>query len=129
MFVPPSVGGALKNKLEEVEQNLSWDSKWRPKLVEKSGTPLCVIFRSKIPIREGCPVVGGCKFCDSDAVKCSVKGAVYQAVCLECLDIDEKNSASPKYIGESARPLRMRVTEHFNKLEEMKMDSFMFVEG
>ena len=132
MFVPSTQGGRLTQMLEEVEETLSLEVGWKPKIIEQSGLPLMNVFRSKMPIKAGCPMSLECKICDGDAIKCSVKGAVYQAVCLECeesrreedLGMNEVRN-SPKYIGETSRPLRMRAREHYTKLNDLKTDSFM----
>ena len=46
MFVPSTVDGGLINKLENLEQKLYSEKAfdWNVKLVEKSGTPLTVLF-------------------------------------------------------------------------------------
>ena len=78
-----------------------------------------------MPIRGGCPLGKTCYICDMDNIKCSVKGLVYEAECLECQKVSNDVGPSPKYIGESARPFRLRVNEHFTNLRNWKLDSFM----
>ena len=90
----------------------------------------------------GCPLGVVCKICDNDAVKCSPKGLVYQAVCNLCkrditedtIDeemiteervVEERNKQVPTYIGETARPFRMRSKEHLSKLKNLKTDTFI----
>ena len=86
MFVPSSDKATLLRRLETIEENLCAESSWKPKLVEKSGIPLVNLFRIKIPIVLGCPLGEMCKICDNDAVKCSYKGSVYRATCIDCQD-------------------------------------------
>ena len=111
--------------------------------MERSGVPLVNLFRTKIPIINGCPLGNTCKICDGDAVECSVKGSVYRVECTDCLEqmstdsnLDSgdsiinpgmKGDSSHMYIGESSRPLRMRASEHYNNLSNLKPDSFMVI--
>ena len=153
MYVPSTCDGRLLEMIKKVERNIQSDCSWRPKLLEKAGLPLVNIFRTKIPISMGCPLGEVCKICDNDAVKCSPKGLVYQAVCNECRiklteganegglilqnsnmdgglilqDSNVERSAKyvPTYVGETARPFRMRSKEHQNNLRNLKTDSFM----
>ena len=66
MFVPPTAGSRLLTILEEVETKLveSGESKWSVKLLEKSGVPLALSFRRKMPIIQGCALGTSCKVCD-----------------------------------------------------------------
>ena len=83
MFVPSTVDGRLINKLENLEQKLYSEKAfdWNVKLVEKSGTPLSVLFIKKTPVVDGCPLNANhtekartvCTVCDDDAVACSPK--------------------------------------------------------
>ena len=83
-----------------------------------------------------------CKICDSDAIRCSPKGLVYQAVCSSCrdkvlenaedgemvtkdLNVERATKYVPTCVGETARPFRMRSHEHHNNLKNLKMDSFI----
>ena len=134
MFVPSTDGGVLLNMLEKLEQQL-WkdgDSTWSVKLVEQSGKQLRYMFTSRMPIAKGCPLGKDCIVCDDDAVKCSSRGVVYLAECLECQDViaeKEINGASLSnswYVGETSRPLRMRAREHWNKLQDLDVHSFIF---
>ena len=94
MFVPSSTNGELLNRLESLEQKMleSDDMKWSVKLVEKSGIPLAITFRKKIPIEKGCPLGMSCQVCENDAVLCSIKGVVYEASCVQCKDLHQDTS-------------------------------------
>ena len=135
MFVPSTRGGMLLNMLESLESDLwkSGDATWSVKLVEKSGKQLRHLFNLRMPILKGCPLGSGCKLCDNDAVKCTCRGVVYLAECKDCHNAavvvggvkEELNISDSWYVGETSRPLRMRVKEHWSKLEDLNTDSFM----
>ena len=142
MYVPSTINGHLLETIKKVEESYQLNCSWRPKLLEKAGLPLVNVFRLKIPLTMGCPLGGVCKICDSDAVKCSPKGLVYQAVCNLCKRditedttdeeiiteeqvVEKRNKQVPTYIGETARPFRMRSKEHLSKLKNLKTDSFI----
>ena len=77
MFVPSSEGEKLLKKLEEVEDLMEKEVRWRPKLIEKSGIQLSNMFRRKFPLKDGCPLGKKCNLCENQGVKCAVKGVVY----------------------------------------------------
>ena len=51
---------------------------------------------------------------------------VYRAKCCKCIDLKTTGGEIiPIYIGETSRPVRMRVAEHWKNLDNRKEDSFM----
>ena len=102
MFVPPTKDSRLLTILEEVESKLvaSGEAKWTVKLLEKSGVPLALSFRRKIPITQGCALGEECQVCDGDNVKCSDRGVLYEISCLDCASgTREVNSTETTRVG------------------------------
>ena len=93
------------------------------------------VFRTKIGITDGCPLSIDCTVCENDSIKCSPKGAVYMGECMDCYnrfnaeereeDTKEVEKKRAIYIGESSRPLRMRINEHREGVKQLKEDSFI----
>ena len=127
MFVPSSPGSELLNILEKKENEAlaRKEFSWGVKLVEKSGTPLNMLFIKKFPLLSGCPINTSpacgteklnCSVCENDALKCSPKNVVYLSECMDCKENVSEDCDRFLYVGESSRPLRMRTQEHSNSL-------------
>ena len=125
MFVPSSPGSELLNILEKRENEAlaRKEFSWGVKLVEKSGTPLNMLFIKKFPLLSGCPINTSpacgteklnCSVCENDALKCSPKNVVYLSECMDCKQNVSEDCDRFLYVGESSRPLRMRTQEHWN---------------
>ena len=121
MFVPSSGGGKLLSLLEEAEKDLSEETPWTVKLVEKSGIPLRNLFLPKFPLTDGCLLGDGCGACHGDGITCRPKGVVYKAECKSC---PSDASGDKVYIGETSRVLRKRVEEHMASLCNLNPKSF-----
>ena len=104
---------------------------WTIKILELPGIPLLNSFIYKFPISDGCPKGELCSLCSNDCVKCSVKRAVYRAFCIKCqVEITGDRGyvtgmKIPTYIGETSRPVRERVSEHWKYLKNWNKDSVM----
>ena len=101
------------------------------KILEQAGTPLLNKFVFKFPIKDGCPKDIWCNLCENDTVKCSMKGAVYRAYCVQCqMDITGDGGYVhgvdiPTYIGETSRPARERTSEHFKNVKNWSKESVL----
>ena len=123
-FVPQSRNSWLFKKLRQVEDFLRRDCEWGVKVLEQPGTPLLNKFVKKFPIIHGCPKGEECSICENKGVKCVPKSVVYIGTCKQCShDVDDAVRAV--YIGETARPWRDRIWEHFDKAKNLKPDSMI----
>ena len=121
-FVPASKNSQLYKLILQKEETLLGQMSWGVKVLEKAGTPIASMLLKKFPMEKGCPLGEHCRACEGDGIKCSVKGVVYQATCLDCSngDVDE----IPKYIGETSRLFRTRTSEHMSALSRLSRKSF-----
>ena len=99
---------------------------WGVKIIEKGGTPIASMLLKKFPMEKGCPLGENCKACKGDGIKCSVKGVVYQATCLDCSPEKQREDRGifHKYIGETSRLMRTRTFEHMSALLRLEKKSF-----
>ena len=124
MFVPHSYKSWLVEKIREAERTTLSSSKWRIKVLEQSGIPLTLAFVPKFPITIGCPRGLTCGICkDNNGIRCSKKSVVYRSWCKKC----ELIGKSVNYVGETSRPFRERVIEHYNKRNNWKNDSYQLI--
>ena len=84
LFVPASINSLLLKRVQEANEECKRDISWGVKILERSGTPLINHFMKTFPINNGCPRGKKCRVCDDDALKCSRRGVVYRASCVEC---------------------------------------------
>ena len=127
LFVPATKDSVLFNAVSSAEEKITSDNlSWDIKVVEKGGTPLASVFMTQIPVLDGCPLGSACVVCENDGMRCSKRGVVYKATCQTCKD----NNNSPNegteytYIGETSRPVRSRVKEHMDSLNNLNPTSF-----
>ena len=120
MFIPKTHNGRLMEMIQNAEDKLTVG--WRTKIVEKPGIPLYKKFNKSFTMVSGCARGQMCKVCDNLGTKCTQKGVVYKAVCLDCHQ-DDLNKGT--YIGETSRQFGTRVTEHFYNLSKWRKESFM----
>ena len=128
-FVPSSIGSLLFKLIVEKEHRLNKQFDWSVKILEQAGVPLLNKFSYKFPIQDGCPRNESCSLCSNDTLKCSTKGIIYRAYCVDCqINITGDkgyviDSNIPTYIGESSRPARERISEHVKYLKNWNKDS------
>ena len=116
-FVPKTENAELIERLQAVEDNLQRDTGWKTKLVERPGAPLKNIFVKRFPMLIGCARGDSCGICMNDGIGCTVKRVVYKASCKEC--------KSSTYIGETARQVGTRVSEHSKNVFHFRRNSFI----
>ena len=78
----------------------------------------------KFPIIHGCPKGEECSICENKGVKCVPKSVVYIGTCKQCSHVVD-DAIRAVYIGETARPWRDRIWEHFDKAKDLKPDSIV----
>ena len=154
IFVPSSKGGKLTEMIKEAEQDLALETGCKMKFFKKSCTPLCMMFRPHFPNINGCVLGEHCRVCENDGLKCGHRNITYKAWCVDCLeDVEGKKNIDnaqgveteiltpplpdtmtskrekevPTYIGETSRPMRARVQEHWNNYTNFKENSFMML--
>ena len=125
LFVPPTKDGKLATKLREEEEILGKVMGWKYKVVERGGRQLKeLLTKSDMFSTEKCgrPSCMACR----DAGKplnCRRRGLVYETSCLECLD--SNGGARARYVGETARSLSERYSEHVEDGEKGTKSSHM----
>ena len=125
MFVPCTPGAKLLNRLQKVEDELAPKTGWKAKMVERPGVPLLRKFIKSFPMVNGCSRQQICGACEDNGIKCTTKRVVYEAKCMEC-NVKESGVCEPGiYIGETARQLGERVSEHKDKAEAFSKESFV----
>ena len=136
MFVPSSPKSTLLGMLQEAEEELNREIPWKVKLLEKAGRPLRNVFLPKFPINKGCVLGVNCRGCENNGLKCRQKGVVYMAVCKLCedeikqcgeIDNNVREEKCHKYIGETSRTFRLRVSEHMKALHDLNPKSFQLL--
>ena len=120
IFIPNTVGGELIKRVEEQEAKIQSVTGWKAKVVEKPGTPLITLFQRSFDMAGGCARADKC-MCEGKGTSCMVKGVVYTATCELCKSVS-KHSV---YVGETARQLGTRVSEHLDNIEKFKKESFI----
>ena len=127
LFVPATVDSTLFSKVVDKEDSINTNIEWGIKIIEKSGSMLANMLRKKFPITDGCPLGEKCKACKNDAISCTKKGVVYQAVCTMCRSVYSEQNEDPDdytYVGETSRTFRLRVKEHMDSLINLNVKSF-----
>ena len=126
IFIPASRGSQLFNLIQQKEDMLVGQLSWGVKVLKMLGTPIASMLMKKFPLEGGCPLGENCKACKGDGIKCSAKGVVYQATCLDCSpeNEDEGRGVVHKYIGETSRLMRTRMFEHMSALGRLNKKSF-----
>ena len=66
--------------------------------------------------------------CEDSGLKCTKKGVVYKASCLECksgMSDQESHGVGSVYIGETSRQFGRKALEHIKNVSFMKKNSFI----
>ena len=116
MFVPLTEGGALRKRLNSMEMEAPFKSRF--KYVETTGQSLIGSLGKVDPWAMDCGRTT-CFPCRSDPGRCTVQGVVYQIICMRCKELGMETL----YYGESARTSFDRGSEHLSALEKMDKES------
>ena len=120
MFIPTTPRGALKKKLQDMDQAVGFKNKCR--YVETVGQSILSILFNKDPWKLPCGRPN-CLLCLSEPGSCTTKGVVYNMECLIC-----KEEHQPAlYIGETARTPYERCLEHLD-LIRLQSEESPFIE-
>ena len=135
LFVENTKGGALAKSLREVIERLKGILGYSIKVVERSGTPLRMMFPlTRIGENKECGKED-CTTCYQDSrgeslPPCSKRGVLYENICLKCNPgVGEGKQLSPPlnppsiYIGETSRSLYERGKEHWRDFRTGQEDS------
>ena len=129
--VPNTKGSVLVDELIKVEKSLAELTNYNVKIIEQSGVQLCRLFqRIHTPVvchRNDCPV---CEHNDGKkSSKCKMSNVVYEAKCLECVELLNNNLLAEKdvgvYVGETSRTLMERALEHVAGANKIDIDNFI----
>ena len=132
--------------ISDAGNELSEDACWRTNVLEKSGTPLSILFRPTFFSEHGCALRDKCKICDNDGLDCGRRIVTYR-LHMDCkdkeqvidMDCDQEADTSynldletvvvvPTYIGETSHSLRARAKEHWTNFRDLKENSSMMLD-
>ena len=129
-FLPATVESKLVNEILKQEEVVGGQMSGAVKILERSDKPLSTLMLKKFPIVIGCPLGDQFTFCEGDAIKCTPKGVVYTATCVECeenlrkfendvLEFRPLTREEFTYVGETSRTFKTRVKEHKDSLRNL----------
>merc|ERR1711954_146269 len=116
LFIPHTKEGALKKKLQALEDSLGFSD--RVRFMEKTGPSIASTLVKKDPWGTPCGREG-CAVCTPSPGDCSKKSMVYRWSCSICKE-EEKMT---EYYGESSRTLFEIMVEHQRKMEKGDTES------
>ena len=137
MFVENTKEGELARRMREVVERAQHILKYRIKIVEKSGTPLRLMFPlTNLGGEDGCSQED-CITCNQEGGEndkkppCRKRCVLYENICKLCNPgVENKTTKlSPPqnipsiYVGESARSLQERGADHWRGFKEKREDS------
>ena len=116
MFIPLTKGSELKQRLNEMECNIPFKSKF--KYQEVTGTSILGALNRQDPWGEHCGRIN-CFNCQTKTWQCTKQGIVYEITCQVC----KSKEVTSSYFGESARTSFDRGLEHLMALRRMNKES------
>ena len=131
MFVQWTAKGRLIARMKEEEERLAQMTNFKVKYQEQGGTPLWMMFSTKLGEgldcgRDGCYT---CKQDDEGKVDCFASSVVYQSTCQLCHPSSEgkpsrgMDKGEGTYTGETSRSVFERVGEHYGDVKSLEKDS------
>ena len=139
LFVEFSKGGGLQKAMRESLDKLTPMLGFRVRVSEKGGTPLASILSNKdLWCGQPCGRVS-CRTCaqqDERKEPCTRRNIIYESECVQCnpsgtrkesdkSSLEDKREQPSLYVGESARSISERATEHWRDAEKGKDESHM----
>ena len=137
LFVENTKGGALAKEIREILERLKVILRYRIKVVERSGTPLKLMFPLSKVGEGGACGREDCTTCTQESrgetlPPCRKRSILYENICLLCnpdAGGEEKKKLTPPtfppsiYVGESSRSLYERGKEHWRSYRAGLEDS------
>ena len=139
LFTEFSRGGSLQKTIKECLDKISPMLGFKVKVAEKGGTPLSSLLSNKDPWSGVECGRGSCRTCAQPGERkepCMRRNIVYESECSTCnppgtrKEADKEGLAERKgfpnlYVGESARSVAERASEHWRDVESAKEESHM----
>lgn len=120
MFVDVTPNGELAAECKKALK----DSQLKIRVVERSGKSLRNILSKSDPFQNNSCGKDTCKVCRvNPIVNCKTRDVVYRVKCLGCA---ESNGREGTYIGETARSIGERASEHLTKYENSEKTSVFY---
>ena len=120
MFVDATPNGELA---EECKKALK-SSELKIRVVERSGQSLRNVLSKSDPFQNGSCGRDTCKVCKANPkINCKTRDVVYGIKCLGCTENDQIEGT---YIGETARSIGERASEHLVKYEQNEKNSVFY---
>ena len=127
LFVPPTPGGELCKRMQQIEQSLNCNGSSRIKILEKGGIKVKNLVCKSNPYKPNpcekplCPVCHKGKYTTLEeggpSIDCRTNNVGYRFECENCKSCNKYSS----YEGETARSIKTRAIEHVNDMIKMKV--------
>ena len=122
LFVPPTPGSILANKLKKMEEDTAPRRSWRFRVIETGGRTIKSQLQTPNPASPSHCGAEDCLPCITDKFGiCGVNNVTYQISCTKCgtelgVHGEIMDTKVHHYIGETSRNLRTRSREHLRLL-------------
>ena len=117
MFVDATPNGELAAECKKALK----DSELGIRVVERSGKSIRKVLSKSDPFQETSCGRENCKVCEiNPKINCRARDVVYRVTCNGCVGRDSRDGT---YIGETARSIGERASEHFSKYENKDKNS------
>ena len=133
MFVPSTPGGTLMKMLKSRFNEISADSNFKIKFIEKGGSKIKNLLVRQDPFPTSDCQDAICPICKKTSVSetgdkptyrvpCSTESVGYRIVCLTC----KGQGKLASYEGETGRPAKVRFSEHIKDLKKQSLHSPLY---
>ena len=120
MFVDATPNGELAAECKKALKS----SELKIRVVERSGQSLRNVLSKSDPFQNGSCGKDTCKVCKANPkINCKMRDVVYRIKCLGCTENDQIEGM---YIGETARSIGERASEHLVKYEQNEKNSVFY---
>ena len=139
LFVEFTRGGDLQKKMRETLDRIQPMLGFRVRVAEKGGTNLESVFSNKNLWKGKECGRHNCRTCAQAGEQkepCTLRNVVYESECARCnkpgerkeqdkISLEDKREVATLYVGETARSISERASEHWRDGESMKEESHM----